>query len=90
MQQEKKKQILKRMNYLSGHLEGVKKMIEKNEYCINIIEQNRGVISALHKVNEMILENHLNTCVVEAIEGKNKEQRKKKIEEILKLFKNSK
>lgn len=78
------------MNYLSGHLEGVKKMIEKNEYCINIIEQNRGVISALHKVNEMILENHLNTCVVEAIEGKNKEQRKKKIEEILKLFKNSK
>ena len=90
MLQEKKKQILKRMNYLSGHLEGVKKMIEKDEYCINIIEQNRGVISALYKVNEMILENHLNTCVVEAIEGKNKEERKKKIEEILKLFKNSK
>ena len=90
MQQEKKKQILKRMNYLSGHLEGVKKMIERDEYCIKIMEQKRGVISALYKVNEIILENHLNTCVVEAIEGKNKEERKKKIEEILKLFKNSK
>jgi CsoR family transcriptional regulator, copper-sensing transcriptional repressor len=90
MQQEKKKQILKRMSYLSGHLEGVKKMIEKDEYCINIIEQNKGVISALYKVNEMILENHLNTCVVEAVGGGNKKEREEKIEEILKLFKNSK
>ncbi len=90
MQQEKKKQILKRMNYLSGHLEGVKKMIEKDKYCIDIIEQNKGVIAALYKVNEMILENHLNTCVVEAITGESEKEKEKKIEEIIKLFKNSK
>lgn len=90
MQQENKQKILKRMNYLSGHLEGVKKMIEKDEYCIKVIEQNRGVISALHKVNEMILENHLNSCVVHAIEGKDKKERRDKIEEILNLFKKSK
>ncbi len=90
MEIEKKKNILKRMNYLSGHLEGVKKMIEKDEYCINIIEQNRGVISALERVNEIILENHLHTCVVSAVGGEDKKEKEKKIEEVLKLFKNKK
>ena len=90
MQQKNKEKILKRMNYLSGHLGGVKKMIEKDEYCIKIIEQNRGVMAALQKVNEMILESHLNSCVVQAIERRDKKERKDKIEEILKLFKNAK
>ncbi len=77
------------MNYLIGHLEGIKKMIENDEYCIDIIKQNKAVIAAIEKVNEMILENHLNTCVTKAIKGKSAKERKKKIKEILELFKNS-
>jgi len=75
------------MNYLIGHLKGVKKMIEDDKYCIDIILQNEAVISALKKVNEMILENHLNTCVIEAIKNKSEKERKKKIKELLDLFK---
>jgi len=75
------------MSYLTGHLEGVKKMIENDKYCVDIILQNEAVISALKKVNEMILENHLNTCVTEAIKNKNEKERKKKIKELLDLFK---
>jgi len=75
------------MNYLSGHLEGVKKMIENDEYCVDIILQNEAVISAVKKVNEMVLENHLNTCVTEAIKGKSEKERRKKIKELLELFK---
>lgn len=75
------------MNYLIGHLEGVKRMIENDKYCIDIILQNEAVISALKKVNEMILENHLNTCVTEAIKNKDEKERKKKIKELLDLFK---
>ena len=78
------------MNYISGHLDGVKKMIKNNKYCIDIIKQNEAVIAAIKKVNEMILENHLNTCVTEAIKSKNKKERKKKIKELLEIFKNSK
>lgn len=78
------------MNYLSGHLDGVKKMIEKDKYCIDIILQNEAVISAIKKVNELILENHLSTCVTEAIKGKKEKERKKKIKELLEIFKNSK
>lgn len=77
------------MNYISGHLEGIKKMVKNGEYCIDIIKQNEAVMAAAQKVNEMILENHLDTCVTRAIKGKSKKERKKKIQEILELFKNS-
>ena len=76
------------MNYLSGHLEGIKNMIKEDKYCIDIILQNEAVVAAIKKLNQLILENHLNTCVTEAIERKNKKERKKKIKEILELFKN--
>lgn len=89
MKKQIEKQILNRMSYLSGHLEGVKKMVKDEKYCVDIIKQNQAVISAIKKVNEMILENHLNTCVAQAIKGKNEKERKKKIKEILKLFENS-
>lgn len=77
------------MSYLSGHLEGIKKMIKDDKYCIDVIKQNEAVIAAIKKVNRMILENHLNTCVTEAIKGKNEKERKKKIKELLEIFKNS-
>lgn len=83
-----KKQILNRVSYLNGHLRGVKKMIEEDKYCIEIIRQNQAVIEALKKVNQMVLENHLNTCVTEAIKGKSKKERTKKIKELLEVFRN--
>lgn len=84
-----KKQVLNRMNYISGHFEGVKKMLRNDKYCIDIIKQNEAVIAAIEKVNQMILENHLNTCVTEAIKEKNEKERRKKIKELLEIFKNT-
>lgn len=87
MKKEIKRQILNRMNYLKGHLEGVRRMIEQDKYCIDILRQNLGVIAALHKVNQLILENHLNTCVTTAIKSSNKKVRQKVIKELLAIFK---
>jgi len=81
------KKIKNRINYISGHLDGIKKMIESNKYCIDIIKQNEAVIAALQKLNQIILENHLDTCVTEAIKGSNEKERKKKIGELLEIFK---
>ena len=77
------------MNYISGHLEGIKRMLKNDKYCIDVIKQNEAVIAAIKKLNRIILENHLNTCVTEAIKGKNEKERKKKINELLEIFKNS-
>jgi len=77
------------MNYLIGHLEGVKNMINNEKYCINVIQQNEAVIAAIKRVNQIILENHLDSCVTQAIKGKKEKERKKKIQELLEIFKNS-
>lgn len=83
------KKILNRMNYLLGHLKANLKMINDERYCIDIIRQNQAVISALKKVNEMILKNHLDTCVTSAVRGKSAKERKKVFEEIIEVFKES-
>ncbi len=74
------------MNYLIGHLRGNLKMIKEDKYCIDIIRQNQAVISALKKVNEVILKNHLDTCVTRAARGKSGKERKKVFEEIVEVF----
>ncbi len=80
-------EVNKRMNYLLGHLKANLKMVEEGRYCIDIIRQNQAVISALKKVNEKILYNHLNTCVIGAVKGKDITQRQKVLEEITEVFK---
>jgi DNA-binding FrmR family transcriptional regulator len=89
MKKTAKRQILNRMSYTSGHFEGVRRMLENDKYCVDVIKQNQAVIAAIKKVNELILENHLDTCVAEAIKSKNEKERKKKIKELLEIFKNS-
>jgi DNA-binding FrmR family transcriptional regulator len=84
------RKIINRMNYLIGHLKANLKMIEDGRYCIDIIRQNQAVISALEKVNELILKNHLETCVTRAVEGKNEKERKKVFEEIIDVFREKK
>ncbi len=85
-----KKECLKRLNYLVGHLNGVKKMLEKDRYCVDIIQQNLGVISALHKFNECILKNHFKTCVSNAIKFGSRKERERKLKELVEIFQRSK
>lgn len=62
-------------------------MLEENRYCIDIIKQNQAVIAALKKVNELLLQKHLDTCVVDAIESKSEEKRKTVLKELAQVFK---
>lgn len=64
-------------------------MFKEDKYCIDIIKQNEAVIAALKKTNQLILENHLDTCVTQAIKGNNKTERKKKMKELMEIFKNA-
>ncbi|MFA6016764.1 MAG: metal-sensitive transcriptional regulator [Patescibacteria group bacterium] len=79
------KKVLHRMKIAKGHLEKVIDMVEKGEYCLNIIQQSQAVQSALSKVDEVILENHLRTCVKKSmISGKDLD---KKVNEVIEVFK---
>ena len=64
-----KSEVLKRFNYIEGHLSGVKRMVEEDKYCVNILKQTYAVRRAIEKVEAILLEGHLDTCVVEGIRG---------------------
>ncbi len=78
------------MSRLIGHAQSNKQKIEEGVYCFDVINQNLAVISALHKVNEELLENHLQTCVKTAMRSNNKKEHDKVIEEIMTIYKRSK
>ena len=64
-----KQSALKRLNYIEGHLSGVKRMVEEDKYCVDILKQTFAVRRAIEKVEAMLLEGHLDTCVVDGIRG---------------------
>jgi DNA-binding FrmR family transcriptional regulator len=87
MASKDKKNLINRMNYLTGHLKAVSRMIKDDKYCIDIIRQNQAVIAALKKVNELILKNHLDTCVTKAVKGKSEKEKMRVYQEIMEVFK---
>lgn len=67
------KAVVNRLSRLIGHLEAIKKMTEEGRDCSEILIQISDVRSALNSVGKVILEDHINHCVVEAIENNNKQ-----------------
>jgi len=70
-----------------SHIAKIIQMIEKDEYCIDIMQQNLAVIGLLKSAHQMIMEGHLNSCFIKAMETNNKRRKKEMIEEILKVSK---
>lgn len=65
--------LQKRLNRAIGQLNGVKSMIDDNRYCGDVLTQLAAAESAVHSISAILLQNHLETCVVEQIEQGNTE-----------------
>ncbi len=78
-----KKDALKRLKSARGHLDHVIKMVNSEEYCIDILQQSLAVQSALRAVDNLILKGHLEEYVHQAMHTRNKE---KSIREIIDVF----
>jgi DNA-binding FrmR family transcriptional regulator len=83
---ENRENSLRRLKTVEGHLRGVIRMVEQDEYCIDVIRQIQAVEAALNKVSAQILENHLNSCVTTAIQGNNAKERERVLKEITEVF----
>jgi DNA-binding FrmR family transcriptional regulator len=69
-----KQEVLKRLNYIEGHLGGIRRMIEDDKYCVDILRQTYAVRKAIEKLEGLIVEDHLHMCVPESIaQGKGDE-----------------
>jgi len=77
---------LRRLRTIEGHLGGIIRMVESDQYCIDVIRQIQAVEAALNKVSAQILENHLNSCVTTAIRSSNTRDRERVLKEITEVF----
>ena len=83
---EKTTKIVNRLKSIEGHVRGVEKMIEDDAYCIDIVKQIEAIQAALQKVNALVLDRHLHTCVTTAIRGNDPKERERVIGEIMEVF----
>jgi len=58
-----KQKIIRRLKIIEGQVRGLQEMVEKGTYCIDIITQTSAVKQALSTVEDVLMENHLNSCV---------------------------
>ena len=79
-------EVVKRLSTIEGHIRGVKRMVEEDSYCIDVIRQIQAVQAALNRVNSIILENHLKSCVSTAIRGDDPGERERVLKEITGIF----
>jgi|TARA_Y100000310_G_scaffold299299_1_gene334051 DNA-binding FrmR family transcriptional regulator len=78
-----KKDALKRLNYIEGHLAGVRRMVEDDKYCVDILKQTFAVRRAIQKLESRLLEGHLHTCVIHGVKDGREDE---VLGELLELF----
>jgi CsoR family transcriptional regulator, copper-sensing transcriptional repressor len=83
MQEDRRQAVLKRLSYIEGHIGGIRKMVEEDKYCVDILRQTYAVRKALEKLEAVVLEGHLRSCVPEGIKGDREEA---VIQELLQLY----
>lgn len=81
--QANKKDVLNRLASIEGHLNGIRKMVDEDQYCVDILRQTYAVDRALKKLEGVLLEGHLNGCVRERLQP---DRGTETIEELNELF----
>lgn len=74
---------LKRLSYIEGHLSGIRRMVEEDKYCVDILKQTFAVRRAIQKLESRLLEGHLHSCVIEGVKDGREDQ---VLDELLELF----
>lgn len=86
MIQDLKLRALHRTKILQGQMRGLEKMIEKEDYCMNILTQSLAIQKSLSSLNKLVLENHLRTHIYEKFSSSDSKTQEQAMEELLNLY----
>lgn len=87
MQDESSKQrSLARLKRVAGQVAGIQRMIEEDRYCVDVIQQISAARAALAKVSQIMLAQHMETCVKHAFMSRDDDDRQAKIDELVAVF----
>lgn len=87
MKKDIKRRVVRRLKILEGQIRGLQRMVEEEKYCIDILQQSSAAKEALSGIEDLILENHLSTHVIEQIKSGKESKPTKEILAIYKLSK---
>ncbi len=90
MDSQTKKDVKARLATAEGHVRGIERMVDEDAYCVDVIKQILAVQRALDRVNSIVLDGHLRTCVTTAIRGEDPAERERVLSELTSVFEMSK
>ena len=83
---DRKQAAIQRLARLEGQVRGVARMIEEDRYCIDILNQSLAIRSALSQVEILILQDHADDCVDDAIRSQDADEQRRKFKELVEVF----
>jgi DNA-binding FrmR family transcriptional regulator len=86
MDEQSKGKVLGRLRRIEGQVQGIQRMVEEDKYCVDILLQLAAVQGAVEQVQKLILGQHIESCVTDAIRSGNSRDRQKKMDELLEVF----
>lgn len=82
---EQTESIKRRLRRIEGQLKGIERMIDQDACCMDILIQISAVRAAISKVGVILVDNHIKGCLIQALEGENKE---KTLDELMNVLSN--
>jgi DNA-binding FrmR family transcriptional regulator len=80
-----KQEALRRIKTVEGHVRGIERMLENEAYCIDVIRQIQAVQAALTKISVSVLDDHMQTCLSNSLDGEKREQMLREITEVYEM-----
>ncbi len=83
---EAQRKLLARLRRVEGQVTAIRRMVEEEKYCVDILLQISAVQGALGKAGQLLLGSHVETCVASAFETGSKKERQQSIDELMEVF----
>ena len=83
MKPNTKTAAMQRLARIEGQVRGIARMVEDDRYCIDVVRQVQAIKAALGGLEGIIIDDHLGTCVEDALAGPSLEARREKVEELV-------
>ncbi|HEY4666695.1 MAG TPA: metal-sensitive transcriptional regulator [Anaerolineales bacterium] len=80
-----KQETLRRIKTVEGHVRGIERMLESDAYCIDVIRQIQAVQAALTKISVTVLDEHMQTCLTNSLNGEKRDQMLREITEVYEM-----
>ena len=85
MDAETKHQALARLRRIEGQIQGIRRMVEEEKYCVAILLQISAIQGALGQVSKVLMVRHIESCVLDSLKAGTERERARKIEELIEV-----